>query len=749
MASNKGIVFHVLGVVGTALAVAGPVQAQTSSGGTAADNGSGEKMETVMVTGEKRSQSVAKTPATVDVVDQQKITELALNNLESLNRIIPGFQFDIGNGGNMSLSVRGVGTTSAAQSYEQSVAPYINGVYLGGNNRDFSWPLFDVDHIEVYKGTQSGISGQNTSVGYVDIVTTLPGSEFGGYVTLSKEFVNDGYHAEGAVDIPVTSDFAVRASGYFNQRGGWIHNVITGHNLGDQQTYAGRLTAVWSITNNVTAQFYAEYDHERQVGSGTTEVDKDLTGGYATYIAPYFTWSPDLGKTAMQLTTPDPSLGVTYGGDSGVLAHTFKGSARIDAQLGGGFTLTSVTAASSINDKLSVDMDTSPATISTLASPAAGQQLLQSAKYDQITEDLHIASPEADRLSYILGLWYRHADYSKTTAIFQWPAPGVALDIYWPFKQTTDNRSVYGDFIYRFTDKLKLGGTVRYTDETKPSQVQGIGNFPATLTPFPLYKTTINSSFFDGSVRLQYAPEEGVDMYVMYSHGTKTGALVDLVASGVPQIAKPEVIQTYEIGTKLSWAEAALTFNASVFHMDIHNYQDEFTANVGGTTLFVASNTNAYSNGIDASVQWNPLDSLTLGSSVEYLAAHDITNGGTFARSPKWQVTGNARYEYPLPWADLHGALFSNFEYKDSYFNYPLGNPNRTLAEVPQFVTADVGTDVITQSGLKFTLLCKNCTNTYEHVRLTNGTFGPTKAPGYYDYIPETRTVTLQATYEF
>jgi iron complex outermembrane receptor protein len=704
----------------------------------------------IVVTGQKRSQTLKEVPATVNVLTSDAIKRAGVQDLQGLNRLIPGFQLEMGAGGNMTLAVRGIGTTSSAQSFEQSVAPYINGVYLGGNNRDFSWPLFDVKRIEIYKGTQSGIQGQNTSAGVINIVTETPGDTFGGYALGGVEFVNHGYHLEGAVDIPASSTFKVRITGYDNLRGGWIKNVLTGRDLGKQHNYAGRVTARWDITPDLHLNLYGEYDHEKQIGSATSEIDQDPTGGYAAYIAPFLgAWRPNLGRTAMLLVNVEPSLGVTFGGDSGVLAHSWKGSAALDYNLGGGYTLTSITSASQIKDLLSVDQDFSPATLPTVQAPAQSQLLLQTSRYHQFTEELRLSSPTSARFNYIVGLWYRHAQQAKTTAIFIAPAPGTLFNIHWPFKATTNNASIFADATYRISDVLKLGGSLRYTHENKPSQVEGLGNFVAPFPPFPLFKTTIRSSFLDGSARLQYEPSGRLNFYALYSHGTKTGALVDLVASGKPQVVKPEVIQTYELGAKVSVPEARLYFDVAAFYMPIKNYQDSFTSTVNGFVLFTAANTDVHTKGIDASVQWMPVDGLTLNGTLEFLDAEDVTRGGTFVRSPKLQFTAGARYEHPINSLDAKAAIFANIMHKGSYYDYPPGNPNRFTATTPAYDFLDVGAELTLRNDLSFELLCKNCTNTYAYIRSTNGTFGPLKAPGIYHYIPELRTVTLQATYRF
>lgn len=703
-------------------------------------------LEEVIVSAQKRDTTVLDTPTTVNVIGPEALTDFRINDLQSINRLVPGYQFEMGAGSNMTLSIRGIGTTSSAQSFEQSVAPYIDGIYLGGNNRDFSWPLFDLERIEVLKGTQSGIAGQNTSVGVVSLVTQKPGNTVAGYLTAGVELENDGYSAEGAIDVPMSKTLRTRFSGYFNQRGGWIDNVRTGHELGENETYAGRINTVWDVTDNTSVRLFAEYDHLRQIGSAPSVIYRDSTGAYAQYVSPYFDWSPEISRTVLFGNNPTPNVGIGYGGDSGVLSDSLKGAITLDIELGGGHRLTSITAASQIDDKLSVDQDTSQADIPSASDPTPSQWLSQTSDYQQFTEELRLTSPSEQRLSYIVGLWYRNAEQKKTTNIVFFTAAQNGIS--WPFKQTTDNYSAFGDLNFKLTDQFSLGGTLRYTHEEKDGEVQGNTVFaPNPAFPaFALFESSLSDDFVDGSVRLQYEPSNTTTWYALYSHGTKTGALVDLVASGRPQVVKPEVVETVELGWKSEWFERTLALNLSVFQMDITDYQDSFTASVNGQLLFVASNTDVTSTGADAQLAWRPTERLKFGATAEYLDAENDTVGGTFVRSPKWQFGGDARFTFPL--GSLEGAVFANVLYKDDYYNFPFGQPARVLAITPAYTTADIGMSVDAERW-NVSVLCKNCTDEYAKVRAQSASFGPTRAAAQFAFIPELRTVMLRATYNF
>lgn len=749
--------FRILLLAGASLAGVGsaPAFAQESPAGKASASQSLAPTE-IVVTAQKRDETVQTTPATVSVLSPTLIQDFRVNDLQSVQRLVPGFQFEFVAGVGAIISIRGIGTTTQGQSLDQSVAPYLNGVYLGGFNRDFTWPLFDLDHIEVFKGTQSGIAGQSTSIGIVNMTTKLPGDVVGGYLQAGGEFVNGGYNAEGAIDLPVTDRFKTRFSGYYSKRGGWVKDVVTGNTLGDQTTWAGRVNAVWEATDSVKAQFYAEYDHQKQIGGGLQVVTSDPTGAYAAYVAPYFTWHPNNLLSDAYGHDWDPNVGVNFDGNDGAIAETFKASARFDVQLGK-HTLTSITAGSFDNERLSVDLDYSHADVPTASNPVSGSWQAENNRYHQFTQEIRLASPQDERLSYIIGAWYRHA-YTKILANFYFgtvgprsnPLPGTLTAVSEPFHQTVDNASLYADAEYKLNDWFSVGGTVRYTHEKKIADVTGnlISGYGqnSTFPAFPTYNSRIISSYWNNSARITIEPRDNLRLYALYSNGRKTGALINLVASGTLATALPEDATTYEIGAKTELFDRRLMLSIAAFHQYVKNYQDSYTVRINNNPVFIAQNTNVRTNGFDAQIGWQ-ISGLSLSASAEYLDAVNKSLGGTFVRSPKWSLGGNARYAWQMFGART--SIFGNVLRKTSYFNLHPTQAARPFTITPAYTTLDVGAEVKPSERMTISVLCKNCTDQFIRIKPNRAGYGPTAANAYFALPPELRTVSLQVKYNF
>ena len=698
-----GASLTVLGWSGAAVAQAVPESAEGIPQSIEAEAGE------IVVTAQKRAVTLNDLAATANVISGDQLQKLEIKSFDSLGIVVPGYSFQRSAGGNSFVSIRGVGTTSSGQSLEQSVAAYINGVYAGGNPRELSTPLYDIGRVEVLKGGQSGIAGQNTSVGQVNIVTRQPGDDLGGYVQAGYEFHYEGRNAEGAVDLPLSEALKVRLSGFYQDTGGFIRNVFLHRDGGDDTFYSGRINAVLQASDNVQVRLFAQYDDGQRIGS--TQAPFDVI---PALLVPFI---PDLRRKETRGATFGGRS--TFGGDEGYRYDEIRGSLTIDVDLGGP-TLTSVTGGSKIDDHLEVDGD---------QTPADGGWINQDSDYSQFHQELRLVSPSGGALEYILGGWYRHAKQDKlfTNTNDVNGAPLFKADI--PFLQITDTYSVFGDLQYRLTDTLSIGGNLRYTAEKKRGRIQSISNYPFIFTAFPLSRAKLTPNFFDGSVRVKYEPTNDIMLYALYSHGTKTGSVADLVSSF--QVLRPEIAETYEIGAKFQFPQQRLNLNLSAFRMDVQDFQDVYVVTVP-VTHFQTENRDLYTQGVEFQADWRPVDRLNMSVSGIFMDSHD-ENGGRAVRTPQVTLNGTFRYEQPIANGDLTLAFFGNASYSSRYYNQPanLGPLVRATGTTPAYALVDLGLELAAERGWSVKLLVKNVTNTYVHLAALSYTGEPTSRRGF------------------
>ena len=161
-------------------------------------------LDEVIVTAQKREQSIQDVPITITAIDGDTLETYAIDDLFEAATLVPGMVFTRAPDDGLALTLRGLGTPARTQSFDQSVALFQDGMFIG-KGRMYSSTFFDVERMEVIKGTQSTLLGKNSSLGAISIITRKPGDEFGGFAKLSGEFANGGVGFDGALDIPFHS----------------------------------------------------------------------------------------------------------------------------------------------------------------------------------------------------------------------------------------------------------------------------------------------------------------------------------------------------------------------------------------------------------------------------------------------------------------------------------------------------------------------------------------------------------------
>src|SRR5262245_46955800 len=164
-----------LGPFGASLTVAACVAGLAPPISSLAAEGAGRTLEEVIVTAQRREQSLQDVPVAVSVVSAETIQELSLQNLDQLSNYVPGFSVREG-GEQTSISLRGF-ATGLNFGFDQSVGLFVDGIYAG-RERQFRATFLDIASVEVLKGPQATLFGKNTTAGAVIINTGRPTQDF-------------------------------------------------------------------------------------------------------------------------------------------------------------------------------------------------------------------------------------------------------------------------------------------------------------------------------------------------------------------------------------------------------------------------------------------------------------------------------------------------------------------------------------------------------------------------------------------
>lgn len=501
------------------LAVASLATAQTTPDAQEAGDTEARKLGTVVVTAQKREQSLQDVPISLAVVSGETLVEKSIGNFEDLAHLVPNLTIAKSPAAHL-IVLRGIGSSPGSPSLDQSVVMFIDGVY-GGNARQFASPFFDVQRVEILRGPQGALVGRNTSAGAINIITTRPGNEFGGYLVGTYNFDFEGPTLEGAVDVPLTDALSMRLSGRYSDVEGYIRNTTINEGQPSREEMLGRIVVVYDSGGPMTLA--AKYER----------ADISSNGIPVTIFAPTQGYPIKYEKDTSLLTGPE-------------FDDVVSDNASLEASFDiGDFTLVSISGYSAFTNKSTIDADFYSGNF---ANAVFNQD------FEQYSQEFRLLSPDADRFRYVLGAYFSTSDLfeQRTTGVLFAPPASSYREL----RQDSKVFSVYGQVSYDLTDRLSINGSLRYTDESKDTSFQRYAgplaatNFTGTLNLD--IQSSLSDSRIDPAVSVQYDVSANTMAYVSYTQGSKSSGVQGAIGNATASTFEidPETSTSFEAGLK-------------------------------------------------------------------------------------------------------------------------------------------------------------------------------------------------------
>ncbi len=235
-----------------ALAVCFPAQAQNTNPG-----GYNLVLEEIIVTAQRREESLMSTPVTVNAFTAQDIVNVGALDIQDMDDFMPGVEIGDGSSTQTGITIRGVSSPNISSGGDPSTATFYDDAYLP--RAATTVPFGDVERIEVLKGPQGTLFGRNATAGVINIVPNKPTQEFGGELKL-RVGNYDLLRFEGTLNVPVSDTLAIRGNILSSQRDGIVDNVGIGPDPGDEGVLTARLSALWDVSNRTRLQFSADME---------------------------------------------------------------------------------------------------------------------------------------------------------------------------------------------------------------------------------------------------------------------------------------------------------------------------------------------------------------------------------------------------------------------------------------------------------------------------------------------------------
>jgi iron complex outermembrane recepter protein len=688
-----------------------PVSVVAAAEGTStvpAAAGSGNEtlaLEEIVVTAQKRAESVDKVPISISVFDQASMQKLGVVDINDIANMSPGVDYQ-NQGPVNNFSIRGVYSSNGAST----TAIYIDDVPLplrvssALGEEGMAEPLvFDLDHVEVLRGPQGTLFGAGAEGGAIRFITPQPSlTDYSGYARAGAGITDNGgpsYEVGAAFGGPIVQDtLGFRVSAWDQRVGGYINHesAIPGGadtadaNYQDNQALRVALTYAPTQSFSLTPSFYYQHRYTADVSSfdpGTktypdafTYFQSSLAPQYSNvgsgqFVNPTFQLSPDSDQLYL------PELKAVFHWD--------------DVQF------TSATAYLYRRDNHVLDGTNSSPTLLYLPWPTTAQPSSDPFLVNQnvLTQEVRAQNADADdRLQWTVGFFYTGARQETDAPIYapylpaQFAQEGLSFQdyfgttlgpnglAYFATEQAADTQKAgFTQLTYELTELVSLTAGVRVAHETDQyGLTEGGAVFGGATTHFAGVQaaTTVD-------------PKAGVDfhitdnnlVYLSAAKGDRIGGVnppfIDTGAcaaalqalgygSGAPATYKGDSLWSYELGSKNKFFDGRLDVEASAFHIDWSNIQQAVFLS-SCTQSFTSNLGKAVSNGGDLQIKGRLWKSLTAGLSVSYTNAKDtttITSGGS-----QIVTSGDQINPYAAPWIVV-ATLGEDFPLADDYSGY-------------------------------------------------------------------------------
>lgn len=604
--------------------------------------------EEIVVTARKREENVQEVPVAVTVVTADQLEEAATADISELQSQVPNLAVYQGRNQSTTLTafMRGIGQADPLWGVDPGVGLYIDDVYIA-RPQGALLDVYDVARIEVLRGPQGTLYGKNTIGGAIKYVSReLTDDPTGSASIAVGSYSNRDLRATlGGAFIPgkLRGKIAIASL----RHDGYGTNLLTGNDVSDRNTFAGRAGLDWLVSDRTKAS--VNFDMTR---------DDAEPKGYQRLIPNRL--CPAFGVVC-------PSHDNRWDTESGLApvngTDSWGSSLVVSSKVNDAWDFKSISAYRESDSDNNIDFDTTPARIVDV----------QATYYDnQLSQEFQFIYGTGGKLNGVLGAYY-----------FDGEAGGLVKNIFVNAqfgttngKTLTKSTALFGDGSYKINPKLTANFGLRATHETKNGIAFNAGYSNDTFsTPVVVLANYNKKADFDSiapKLGLDYKINDDILSYITLSRGFKSGGFNVRAQSNLfPKSAEPfddEVLTVGEVGIKSVLADGQLVLNSAAFHGKYEDIQvSTFTAFDGNgdgvEESFFGNFLNAGSatmNGLEVEFNGTPnnVPWLAVNGFLSYLDLEpdeflDENRDGfvdtqVITNAPKWNAGLHFNFDFPV-----------------------------------------------------------------------------------------------------
>jgi len=673
-------------------------------------------LEEIVVTAQKKAEPADTVGMSINAVSGDQLKVLGVNSVADLTKIEPSFVVARSNLGQPIYSIRGVSFNTAVIGAPPAVGVYVDEVPFTYNAMTKGAPL-DLERVEVLKGPQGTLFGQNATAGAINYIAAKPTD----YLTYGIEGTYgrfDAANLNGYVSGPLTDTLNARFAFNADQGGAWQRSTTRDDTLGNKDNKQARLLLAWAPIDNLKVVI--------NFNGWTDNSQNQAPQFYALGLTKKSYPSALSNIVNAPLSTEDPQAADWFAGTHPANNEGYyQGSLRADYTIPDAAVITYL---ATYEHYTQADNDPYSG-VDTLADVVVG------ANVHTMSQELRATGKllHDDKLEWLLGGDYASTgDHEDTYNRVTGTTSGLALkglggttqglDADFTLDdQHTSSGAIFGNLEYHILDNLSVHGGARYTSTdidhsgcTGPVTAIGAAQFTGlesrlrrgvgVVPILPGHCVTFGPTLLPGLVvnsldqqnaswrfGIDYMPIEKTLIYVTVTKGYKGGTFPDPGATSFVQLAPTvqESVLATEFGFKSRLLDNKLDVEGAVFLYDYTNKQEELKEpDPFGVFGFLTATLNVPKTeelGGELTVKYRPIQQLTLNGSLVYLdskVTRDFYNFNQFVNvnidfkgeplpnTPKWGLTLGAQYDWDLN--DSYGAYIGadgRFQSKtQSYF---------------------------------------------------------------------------------
>ena len=526
-------------------------------------------LEEIVVTAQKREESLADVGIAVDVISGDRLREAGALSLIEVGRFSPGLniQTPFGEFGYPLIAIRGVNTDGFIETLPQSTGVYADGVYVSQPPMQ-AFRLLDLERMEVLKGPQGTIYGRNTIAGAVNLISRRPTFEPEGYATVgfgrySRTSLEAAYG--GQIENTTAGRIAVKL---LRQTDSPLTNLDSNLDDGgelDQLMARGSLLFRPNDDIELLLRFYAGRDDSDVWPWAAIPAGQDTDGdGIPDQVCPEYARG-DVAAAQVNCLARDPFVsGDTFNDTDGdpytinqnaIGNHAYR-SSGISAELNWNLSRMTLTVVTGFDDFERHDI------LDEDAGPTVALDDVRKSDVSQFSQEVRLASNAGDGMQWLAGIYYS-SDELKGDPSFD---SGGRQDY---STLETDTLGLFGQIEYPLSDNLAVTVGGRWTDVQRDFDYRTTGIFAAAELQAGA-SNSFSDSDYSARVALDWNYNDNTLIYASISRGFNAGTFNSQFLATVENLepTKSESLTAYEVGLKSTFAGGRASVEAAVYYYD-------------------------------------------------------------------------------------------------------------------------------------------------------------------------------------